>query len=643
MIHPRGIAFKLAFFILTSCTIIFGIIFGYNYLVSRRIIIDRIETNARDLALRTVNDIETILLPVAQVPHVIANWLEVSDYSPASLTNSLRAFIDSNTNIYGGTIAYQPYAFISTSLYYSPYFYRDRTTGNIRFTWIGSETYNYFDWEWYSRPRELNHPTWTEPYYDEGAGNIIMCTYSVPFYMKQNGTQALHGVVTADISLSWLQELVSSITIGESGYAFLVSKQGTYVTYPDKSYIMNETLMSIAGKMDNATLEDVAREMQKGNDGFVLIRSIVTGKKCWMYHTTIPSSGWSLAVMFPQHELMAIVTNLNRVVIALGILGIFFLSLVIIIIAGSITRPLRVLSQKTRDIAKGNFDVDVPRMKTRDEVGRLAESFAAMNQALKQYIRDLTETTAAKERMESELKIAHDIQMGIVPRLAPPYAGRKEFDLYAVLQPAREVGGDLYDFFFIRDNLLCLVIGDVSDKGVPAALFMAVTNTFIKAVAEHAATPDEIISQVNKYISFENDSCMFVTMFCAILDINTGEFLYTNGGHNPPLILHNNGHTEYFVLESGMVLGISADAEYSVSSLMLNPGDTIIMYTDGVTEAFNIDGEMFEEDRLKQTAASLALFPVKDMVEGIISTVSSFSHGIPQSDDITILAIRYTR
>jgi sigma-B regulation protein RsbU (phosphoserine phosphatase) len=135
---------------------------------------------------------------------------------------------------------------------------------------------------------------------------------------------------------------------------------------------------------------------------------------------------------------------------------------------------------------------------------------------------------------------------------------------------------------------------------------------------------------------------MFVTMFCAILNTNTGKLLYTNGGHNPPLVLHRNGRAAYLVLESGMALGLSSDAEYTVNSLVLNPGDTIVMYTDGVTEAFNPDGEMFEEDRLMHTVMSLEAFPVKDMVEGIISTVSSFSDGISQSDDITILAVRYT-
>jgi len=641
MIQSRGIAFKLTFFILTSCTIIFGVVFSYNYLVSRDIIINSIETNARDLALRTVNEIETTLLPVAQVPHVISHWLDASDYQPAELTNSLRAFIESNTNIYGGTIAFEPYAFLTNSLYYSPYFYKDWKKEKTAFTWIGSETYNYFDWEWYKVPHDLNQPVWSEPYYDEGAGNIIMCTYSVPFYTTRAQTQAFHGVVTADISLAWLQKLVSSIRIGESGYAFLVSKKGMFVTHPDVRNIMKETLLSLAEKHNNVEQISVANDMLNGDEGFVLVRSIVTGKKCWMYYAPLPSSGWSIAVMFPQHELMAIITNLNRVVIALGITGFFFLTLVIIIIAGSITKPLRVLSQTTRDFAEGNFDVEVPIITSNDEVGRLTESFAAMKHALKKYIKDLTETTAAKERMESELKIAHDIQMGIVPRLVPPYTGNNEFDLYAVLQPAKEVGGDLYDFFFINDDLLCLIIGDVSDKGVPAALFMAVTNTFIKAIAEKATTPGEIISQVNKYISIDNESCMFVTMFCAILNIRTGELLYTNGGHNPPLLLHNTGEAEYLQLDSGMALGIDIDAEYIIESLTMQPGDVFVMYTDGVTEAFSKTGEMYEEDRLKQTTVSLQAFPVKDLTEGITSSVSSFSAGMPQSDDITILSVRY--
>jgi len=210
---------------------------------------------------------------------------------------------------------------------------------------------------------------------------------------------------------------------------------------------MNETIFSQAEARGDEELREIGREMIHGKSGFVPFRSILTGKLCWMVYAPLSSSRWSLAVLFPQDELMADVVRLNKIMITLGLLGFVFLLVVIVFIARSITRPLSVLAGAAEDIATGNLDVAIPEIKTGDEVGKLAQSFDYMTKSLKQYIAELTETTAAKERIESELQIAHDIQMGILQKIFPAFPDMPEFDLYATLEPAKEVGGDLFDFF----------------------------------------------------------------------------------------------------------------------------------------------------------------------------------------------------
>jgi len=636
MIKNKGIAFKLTFFVLASSAVIFLVIFGYNYIISRRIIVKNIESGAKNLALATVNRIESVLRPIEKVPQNLAYFLGESVYTKEEIIDLLHAVIKNNPEIYGATVAFEPYAFDKDSLYFAPYFYKDNA--EIKFTYLKGDSYRYFYWDWYQIPKELGRPVWSEPYFDEGGGNIIMATYSVPFYKDSGGEKKFMGVITADVSLSWLQEIVSSIKIGKTGYGFLVSRNGRVVTHPIKKLIMNETIFDLAEERGDSRLRAIGREMIKGKFDFVSSQSIATGKKSWIVYAPLPSSGWSLGVIFPQGELMADVIQLNSTVFFLGFGGFLFLLAVIVFISGSITRPLRKLYQATKDIATGNLDFELAPIKSQDEVGRLAESFIYMKSALKKYIKELTEATASREKIESELRIAHDIQMSIVPKVFPE---RPEFDVYAVLEPAKEVGGDFYDFFFIDDNRFCFVIGDVVGKGVPAALFMAMTKTLIKITAKQTACPAEIMDKVNKEVCLDNSSCMFITIFCAILDIKTGEAWYTNAGHNPPLVIADGIKPEFLTGAKSTAIGLDGKAVYLKDKLVLQPGDAICLYTDGVTEAFNEKGEQFGEERLVDFLSIRRRESVEGLIRMLLEKIKLFSTNLAQSDDLTLLALRY--
>lgn len=639
MIKHKSIAFKLIFFILVSCSVLFLGIFWYDYLFSKRIITENISENAKNLTRATVNEIDSILYAIQKIPQSIASLIEYDTFDKNELLNMIHSAVENNPEIYGSTIAFEPYSFDSGSLYFSPYYYRKKDT--LELTYLGSDSYQYFYLDWYQIPKELKTPVWSEPYYDKGGGNILMATYSVPFYKNVHGHRKFMGVVTADVSLIWLQKMVSSIKIAKSGYGFLISKNGTYVTHPYTKMIMNETVFSLAEEMNNKQLRAIGRSMIKGESGFFPIVSVVTKKASWVSYAPLTSSGWSLAIVFPRDELLYDITKLNRVVLMLGLLGFIILFIILFSIAVSITHPIKVLANTTRDIGKGKLDFELSAIKSQDEVGMLAESFIYMRDSLKKYIRELTETTAVKERMQSELRIAHDIQMGIIPKTFPPFPDRSEFDIYAILEPAKEVGGDFYDFFFIDNERLCFVIGDVSDKGVPASLFMAVTKTMIKAMSKGAKTPDEILDRVNKEIAHNNESSMFITIFCGILHVNTGEVLYSNGGHTLPLVIHSEEEIEFLKGDTGIAVGASEKAVYKNNRTCLNPGDIVCMYTDGVTEALNKKQELFNEQRLKEEIYTVRHRSIKEIVLEIYRNVSEFSEGMPQADDITLLAIQY--
>src|SRR5262245_21264749 len=252
----------------------------------------------------------------------------------------------------------------------------------------------------------------------------------------------------------------------------------------------------------------------------------------------------------------------------------------------------------------------------------------------------LIEAYIEKERMEEALKLAHDIQMSMLPKIFPPFPERREFDIFATITPAKEEGGDLYDFFFIDDDHLCFAIGDVSGKGVPASLFMAVTKTLFRATAGNSGSPGEILARLNTEICRDNESCMFVTLFCGILNIRTGQVDYSNGGHNLPYYLHHNGVS---LLESigGRALGLVEQSPYASGRIVLRPSEALLLYTDGVTEAMDSKQRLYSDQRLAEFLANNRGSSPRQITGDLVNDVRQFAGETPQSDDITILALHY--
>jgi len=252
----------------------------------------------------------------------------------------------------------------------------------------------------------------------------------------------------------------------------------------------------------------------------------------------------------------------------------------------------------------------------------------------------LIEAYIEKERLEEGLKLAHDIQMSMLPKTFPPFPERRDLDIFAAITPAKKVGGDFYDFFFLDENRLCFAIGDVSGKGVPAALFMAVVKTLFKAIAGRVQNPGEILSTVNREICRDNDSQMFTTLFCGILDTRTGEIRYSNGGHNPPYHLSRAG-VQQVPKTGGRVLGLLEETTYAGSRLVLGPGETLLLYTDGVTEALDPAEQFFSERRLESILTQINFASAREQIEYLTREITLFAAGAEQADDITTLAIRF--
>ena len=634
----KSLAFKIASLTLLGTACIFFAVFFYNYTISRQTVLKTVEDNIRYLTLSTVHKIENTLLGIEKTPLYLAASLESQIYTRDLLLKWIENVLNTNPEIYGAMVAHEPFVFDPESRYYAPYVCRQ---GDRLRSHDAETAFNYFYWDWYLIPKELGRPVWSEPYFDTGGGNIVMTTFSAPFYRKVYDDRVFSGVVTADLSLKWLKGIISGIKIHQSGYAFLISRTGVFVSHPKKNLIMNESIFSIAEAAGDTQLRNIGRDMIHGKEGFVPLNRNLTGKISRMYYAPLQSTGWSVGVVIPEDELFAELKTLTLELALIGAAGFAMLFLVIVFISGRITRPISALADKTAEIAKGNLDIDLPVSRSDDEIGNLTTSFENMRSALKEYIIDLKETTAVKERIESELKIAHTIQMSFLPKRFPPFPEKQEFDLYATLIPAKEVGGDLYDFFLLDDRHLFFSIGDVSGKGVPAALFMAVTKTLMKGIASENITPSDILERTNRELCVENDTMMFCTVFCGILNFTTGELAYANAGHNPPLIISAARKPEWLAVAPQVMLGVLEDAGYKTHLTTLKPGASLILYTDGVTEAMDHQDYLYTNDRLIRTLETEPCDSAQEFVENIILSVREFVGIVAQSDDITVLALTF--
>lgn len=639
MFKNKGIAFKLQFYILTGIILIFATIMVIDYQTSRNILMARAQQNASNLALSTVNSIEHVLKAAEKISLNLAPILENTDFSELKLERFLKPIVENNTEIFGCCVALEPYTYHPDSFYFAPYYYTDGDS--VKYKNLGSDNYQYFNFDWYRIPKTIGKPTWSEPFFDENGGNIIMATYSVPFYNRADNKK-LKGIVTVDLDLRWLKTLVDSIDIIDNGFAFLLSKQGTFLTHPNESFIMNESVFSLALENNRPDLGDIGKRMINGETGFINYEPLGGDGDSWLYYTELPSSDWSLGIVFPEDELFADLHSLFTILMLLAIGGIILIFIVITVISKHITLPIQKLATVSEQFGTGVFDIALPPIKNNDEIGRLTHAFEVMKNELKTYIKNLEEATAAKNKIESELKIAHDIQQGIIPKIFPPFPEREDVDLFAILDPAKEVGGDLYDFFFLDDKNLVFVVGDVSGKGVPASLFMAITRTLLRAKATAGKSPSQIVSDINIELCTDNDNAMFVTFFLGIIDLQTGAFMYCNAGHNYPYILRNNLEIEKLNQTHGTPLGLFENIVYKSDKTILERNETIVLYTDGIPEAMDVNNNLMGDEKFERLLQDIRKKNnPKDMTKLLLDSTREFASGAEQSDDITILILTY--
>ncbi|MCL2599772.1 MAG: SpoIIE family protein phosphatase [Treponema sp.] len=530
------------------------------------------------------------------------------------------------------------------------------------FPWIRTD-HDPRTFHWYLRARDTGRLYWTDVYGDQRSkGPVISC--AVPFFDRSSGRDVFMGVARSTVRLSDFSQIIDPTGIRRSGQFFILNRYGTIVYSTDGlEMTLGEGGMVVGENFLQTTdprLRSLGQSMTLGATGMTEL--VWDGIPFYVAYAPIRTLGWSLGVTVPAQEIyvpvMQIESRIREITAAtrasidryiMLLAGVIALLLFLILPAiayiaarftQAITDPILALSDGVHEVAHGNLDREVV-VKTGDELEQLAASFNMMTLQLRSHIEETARATAERQRMDTELDIATRIQMSMLPNNFPPFRdGENEFELYAEVHPAREVGGDFYDFFFIDDNHFAVIIADVSGKGIPAALFMATTKAVIKNQLQSIGKPELALELINRELCDNNITSMFVTVWLGILEISSCRLTYINAGHNPPMLGRGGNGFEMLVSPPDLVLAGMEDTRYHCRQTQMRKGDMLFLYTDGITEAAGADGTFYGTARMKAFLNANARQPLREMLAGFRADMETFAAGAEQSDDITMLALR---
>ena len=600
----------------------------------------RLHDDATRFARNQAAQIDGKFRALAQIADSAAAFLELTpNIEEAGLYQLLQANLAQNPLAYGSAIAFEPYEFNLEKSLFSPYVYRD---GNeIRRIDIAADSYDYSNggWEWYSRPRLFGKAIWTEPFFDEGAGNILMVTYAVPFYRDKK----FRGVVTIDIKLDELQQQLGLESMEDRSFV-IVSSTGNFISHPNTDFIMRESIQSRAKSINSPEYMSFIEQLLGKQAGIqelhgVTLGGMPTDSTTWIFFAPIKSTGWSFSTAVPESEM----TSNIRAQLAKGVLGLCVLLILVIgsvlLVSTSMTRPISKLAEAVSKLGQGQLDSKVSGIDSGDEIGELARGFNHMLDKLNANMRSLGREMAARELVEKELNVARDIQSSLLPHTFPPFPHRKEFELHGINQAARHVAGDFFDFFFDKDDKLVMVMADVSGKGVPAAMVMAVARTIIRNLANVGSSPAEILLETNRLLLENQSPSIFITMVIAVYEPETGRLVYSNAGHHPPYRLSAEGELEKFEEADGTIVGMIDGIDFENRETVVAAGEYIIMYTDGVPEARSPDGKFYGENFFEALLKANAGTSACEICEMTINELNGFQAG-KLSDDVTLLVFR---
>jgi sigma-B regulation protein RsbU (phosphoserine phosphatase) len=628
---------------LTSVLLLLGVAFVF-YVAVRGVLIENAKSEMRNLANQTARGLLATLDSVQVSGQTLAGNAASVGREPMALRSLLMSTVVADPDIAGAMLIIEPGRLHPDDPGFTWYIRRDGAGFDEKS--VEGLGYDYRVMSWYVRTVSSPRPWWSEPYANEATAGVPFTTYNLALRRPGDGpdTGAI-GMVSVDVPLARLRALMRELPDNLQMTTVLMSPEHGLAVHPDPRLAMKESLDSQIEKYGRSDLLPIA-SMVKRREPFELRHRVVgdslaPGHLRYTYGEPVGRTGWTFMLSVDEDVVLAQLRRITLWGVLGGLLGVFLCVAAVRRYSGFIARPIEDLTESAQHFADGEFDYPVAHTERADEVGVMARAFDGARASIKQQMAEIADMGAARSRLESELNVASEIQQAMLPQGHEYAAGESHLELHGQLEPAKTVGGDFFNFFERDGDSLWFVIGDVSDKGVPAALFMARTMTVLEVAAQLGGSPSKALQEGARHLLEGNDTCMFATVLCGVIELRTGAMALASAGHEQPVLLRADGTREFLPVPSEAPLGVDVAQEYPVWRGRLLPGDTLLTYTDGVTEAFDLDDRAFGNERLLE-----ALDPALDaraQCEALVAKVHAFAGEAAQSDDITVLAIRYKR
>lgn len=629
--NKTRISYRLSIYILSTTIVVISAIVLLNYRYTKRMLMQRIEESVINQSELIINRVARQIVSAQEITRNVANqslyYLKHND-----LEFFLKNVLEANQILNGIHIDLKPE--FSNGRFQSRY-----TAYKELDSVLCSDSGNKCIFEQYpdfykQLERSLNG-FWTEPYICKRDNKQLVISFSFPVILP--GTDQIVGNASGEIAMEYINQVVSGIKIGKEGVSFIINKSGLFLTHPVNEWIMKRNLFELPEKILPPNISELKRMVENGQHGSGYgFPEMYNSRKAWFYFAPMPYTNWTVIILIPEKQMFNDLWVVFRQIITVSLIGILLIFAIFIII---FRRTLNPLMQITRDIQSFSFE-GKKEDSVKNEIVALVESLEVLQTRYGQFQQEQNQTKKDKRRFDKEMKSAKEIQFNIIPSGYPAFPDRDEFDLYAVLNPAQIIGGDLYDYFFIDKDHLLFTIGDVSGKGIPASLFMAVAHTLIKGNAS-VLSSKHIVEMLNKKLSHRNTNQHFLTIFLGILDVQNGILDYCNAAHNYPYILRNNGEIETLDQTHGLPVGIYPGKSYNSSSTVLKPGDTILLFTDGVIDCRDENDNTYGQQRLEENLQNLQNLTCIKMITKIENSLNLFKGNSLQADDISLMTLQY--
>lgn len=597
---------------------------------ARRMILDDARRDTHATTQEAANRLDGALHVVTITTHGISDLVGSAQLSPDELVTTLRAMVKATPGCAGGLLILEP-----RSRDDAPFAYYVAANGKDR-DFI-ADGYPFRDQGWYQRTVASPGGWWSEPYINRTAGSVWTVTYNMPLREPGRGART-RGMVSLDLPLANLTDPIESLAHLPGWRVSLVAPDGTLSLNPDVRVGRLERFDDYIVRASRSDLRPAAQAVRLRQPLQYQHVDAVTGERRYTVVEPIGDSRWTLLVAQSYDLIIDRLAQALWMLAAIGALLALVCMLVVRKLARHISQPVEGLSSSAARLARGDYEMPVPHVHRRDEVGQMARTLEHARGSIRQQLREIEDMTAARQKLESELSIAREIQQAMLP---PGHVIDREhahLEAYARLEPAKAVGGDFYCFIQTDPDCLWFAIGDVSDKGVPAALFMARTVTVLEVAASTHPSPERVLAEASRRLVQGNEACMFATVLCGRVDVRSGACVLASAGHDAPLLLYADGRHDILPVAPGPPLGFEVSDAFPLWSGQLPAGATLLAWTDGITEAFDSDDLAFGPERIP--AALQPGATAREQCEGLIARVHAFTAPAPQSDDITVLAIR---